>query len=181
MRLAFARRIEQDRPMEWNWRRIFKWLGIVWGVAVAGWLIHAFAASEETQMLRVQAKFIQALENRRWSTVDAMISKDYADEWGQGADEVKGTMRELLKGFFVLSLDSQLANARTATGLGYVKAKIKVEGSGAGVSSMVMSTANGLKQPWVFHWHKRGRWPWSWELVQIHNDGLDHGRIPDSR
>lgn len=167
--------------MELNWRGIFKWAGIVVAVLMAGWVVHTFAAGEQTQMLRVQARFIQALEKKKWSTVDAMICKDYADEWGQGPAEVKATMRELLGGFIFLSLDHQLATATTASGLGYVKARIKVEGTGGGLSSMVVTAANGVKEPWVFHWHKRGRWPWSWELVQIHNDDLNYGRFREAR
>lgn len=167
--------------MEWNWRGIFKWAGIVVLLLMAGWTVYTFAASEQTQMLRVQAKFLQALEKRKWSTVDGMICKDYSDEWGQGPEELKGTMRELLKGFFILSLDQELVTARTTTGLGFVKARIKVQGSGAGMSGMVVTAANGVKQPWFFHWHKRGRWPWSWELVQIHNDDMRYGKVHESR
>ena len=39
-----------------------------------------------------------------------------------------------------------------------------------------MVEANRVKEPWFFHWHKRGFWPWSWELVQMHNDGVNYGR-----
>jgi hypothetical protein len=103
-----------------------------------------------------------------------MICKDYADEWGQGPGEVSATMRQLLSGFFVLSIDQTVISSRVTKGLGYVRATIKVQGNGAGLSGAVMSAANRVKQPWFFHWHKRGRWPWSWELVQIHNDELRH-------
>jgi hypothetical protein len=36
----------------------------------------------------------------------------------------------------------------------------------------VISQVNSIEQPWFFHWHKKGRWPWDWKVVQIHNDGL---------
>lgn len=166
--------------MEWNWRAVAKWLGLAMLLCLAGWGIWTFAASEQTQMLRVQDRFLRALEKKKWSTVDAMICKDYADEWGQGPEELKATMRQLLGGFIFLSLEQQVASTRTASGLGFVKARIKVEGSGGGLSSMVMSAANGVKEPWFFHWHKRGRWPWSWELVQIHNDSMRYGKKPAS-
>lgn len=161
--------------MELNWRGILKWAAILVVGLVVSWVVYTFAASEQTQMLRVQAKFIKALEKKQWSTVDAMISKDYEDDWGQGQEVVKGAMREVLGGFIFLSLEQQIATSRVVTGLGYVKTRIKVEGTGGGISGMVVSAANAIKTPWVFHWHKRGRWPWSWELVQIHNDEVDFG------
>ncbi len=172
---------ESMRRMEWHWGRMFKGLGMVLALWLLGWTVYTFAASEQTQMLRVQTKFIKALEQRKWSKVEAMICKDYADEWGQGPDELKATMKQLLGGFFVLSLDQAVVSSRATKGLGYVRAIIKVEGNGAGLSSVVMTAANRVKQPWFFHWHKRGFWPWSWELVQIHNEELRHVSVGAER
>ena len=56
--------------------------------------------------------------------------------------------------------------------VGMVQCRIKLEGKGAGYSEVVMSTVNGMREPWVFHWHKEGRWPWDWKVVQVHHDEL---------
>jgi len=161
--------------MEGNWSRVLKWFALVLVGWALIWVVRTFAVSEQTQMLRVHASFIESLEKRKWSAVDPLISADYADEWGHDAALLKSTMRELLGPFLFLSITPTITEARTAKGLGMVKCRIKVEGNGAGISSMVMAEANRVKEPWVFHWHKRGRWPWSWELVQIHNEQLAHG------
>ena len=142
------------------------------------WAVDTFAASEKTQMLRVQQEFITALEERDWDTVDSWVSYDYSDDWGQGPAEVKKSMRRVLAGFYVLGITPEVGNAVTGQGLGFLKTKLLVEGSGAGLSAMVVSESKRLKEPWVFHWHKRGRWPWSWELVQIANPQLMGYRVP---
>ncbi len=148
---------------------------VILGVVVLGiawWVVHTFAADERTQMLRVQEDFMSALEKRDWGKVDAWVSTDYADDWGLGPDEAKDTMRQVLGGFMMLSIDRTMTNAVAAQGLGFVKMKLVVQGSGGGVSPMVVAESKRIKEPWVFHWHKRGRWPWSWELVQIANHDL---------
>lgn len=162
--------------MEWDWKKITRRAVLVALVFVLGWVIRTFAVGERTQMLRVQEHFIQALEKRNWKTVDAMVCADYADEWGQDAALLKDDMRKLLGSFLFLSIEPTVTDARTASGLGMVKTKLKIVGNGAGLSTMVMAEANRLKQPWVFHWHKRGCWPWSWELVQIDNPEVRYGR-----
>jgi hypothetical protein len=166
--------------MEWNWRSVLKWFALALVAGALIWVVRTFAVSEQTQMLRIHSNFIQSLEKRKWSAVEPMICSDYADEWGNDADLLKSTMRELLGQFLFLSLTPTITEARTAKGLGMVKCRIKVEGNGAGLSAMVMAEANRVKEPWVFHWHKRGRWPWSWELVQIHNKQLAHGHRNDA-
>jgi hypothetical protein len=133
------------------------------------WAIDTFAASEKTQMLRQQAAFLHALEDRKWSAIDAMICNDYEDDFQQDAAMVRQNLRELLRGFFFLSIKSTTEQVMVVKGAGFVEQKIKLEGNGAGISSLVVSRANAMTTPWIFHWHKRGRWPWSWELVQIHN------------
>jgi hypothetical protein len=159
-----------------NTLKIIKWAGITllaWG---AYWTVQTFAVSEETQMLRVQTSFIEAMENRKWSKIETMVCTDYMDEWGQDKAMVQETMKQLLGGFFFLSIEPRVVNSPVVTGTGYVKATLKLKGNGAGISSMVMTEANRVKEPWLFHWHKRGFWPWSWQLVQMHNDGVNYGR-----
>jgi hypothetical protein len=159
-----------------NTLKIIKWAGITllaWG---AYWTVQTFAVSEETQMLREQTSFIEAVENRKWSKIETMVCTDYMDEWGQDKAMVQETMKQLLGGFFFLSIEPRVVNSPVVTGTGYVKATLKLKGNGAGISSMVMTEANRVKEPWLFHWHKRGFWPWSWQLVQMHNDGVNYGR-----
>jgi hypothetical protein len=152
-----------------NWKRWGLMLVIVVGTGLTAWLVYQFAASERTQMLRRQASFLHALETGSWSKVDAMISNDYADEFGQDATLLKQNMRMAFGKFFFMKIDAQTTKSDSAKGLAWVKQTIKITGTGAGFSMMVVNESQRIKEPWIFHWHKRGFWPWSWELVQVHN------------
>ena len=98
-----------------------------------------------------------------------MISTDYTDELGQDATLVKQNMRTAFGPFFFLSIDATTTSSDCAKGLAWVKQRIKVEGTGPGLCTTVVAESKRIKAPWIFHWHKRGVWPWSWELVQVHN------------
>ncbi|MDB6138279.1 MAG: hypothetical protein JWO94_1351 [Verrucomicrobiaceae bacterium] len=164
-----------------NWQKIVGGLVAVVVVWAAVWLLMLFMAAPDQQMLRMHGKFITALEQRKWGTVDALVSKDYNDGV-QDAATVKASMRKVLAGFYVLSITPEVVSAKAVPSqggkiwLGMVSTKLKVEGNGAGISAIVVSESRRMTKPWIFHWHKRGFWPWSWELMQIHNDGL---LIPD--
>jgi hypothetical protein len=159
--------------------RFIKVASLVALVWVGWWAVKTFSADERTQMLRVQEDFVTALEKRKWGKVDAWVSSDYSDDWGQGPNEAKDAMRQVLGGFIILGIEREVTNAVAAQGLGFVKTKLLVQGSGGGASAVVVAEAKRIKEPWVFHWHKRGFWPWSWELVQIANEDLRGYRLPD--
>ena len=53
-----------------------------------------------------------------------------------------------------------------------LKLKLRIEGKGVGFTDMVIAQVNSIEEPWFFHWHKKGRWPWDWRIAQIHNEGL---------
>ena len=164
-----------------NWRKIAVGVvavGVLW---FAVWLLLLFMKSPEQQMLRMHNKFITALENRKWGTIDSMISKDYNDGVIEDPAQVKAAIRKVLGGFIGLAITQEVVGTKGAWAqgkvyVGMVRTKIKVEGNGAGLSTFVVSESKRMTHPWVFHWHKRGPWPWSWELMQIYNDQL---AIPD--
>ena len=159
-----------------NWRKMAGGAACVFVLGTLIWLAMLFMASPEKQMLRMHEKFITALEQRKWGKVEGMVSKDYNDGV-QDAATIKAAMRKVLGGFYVLSITSEIVSSKAVPSqgtiwLGMVKTKLKVEGNGAGLSALVVSESKRMTKPWTFHWHKRGFWPWSWELMQIHNDGM---------
>ena len=150
--------------------RLYKAAAALLIILLAWWAWATFSPSEREQMLAMQQKFLTALEERDWGAVHGMVSSDYADEWGYEKASVEGQMKELLSQFFFLSITPQIERVQVVKGLGLVVTRLKLEGNGAGFSGPVVAHANAIHAPWFFHWHKRGRWPWSWELVQVHND-----------
>jgi len=149
-------------------------LGVL--VAMVLWLawtgIGVFGRSFEQQVLDAQEKLIRAAERRDWEAVKAMLTEDYMDEAGHDRQTAVEDGRQALAHFFSLTITHEVTLVRAVKDVGMVHCRIKLEGKGAGLSEVVMSTVNGMKEPWVFHWHKKGRWPWDWKAVQIHHDEL---------
>lgn len=143
------------------------------GVLWLGWtLAGVFGRSYERQVLDAQEKLIRAVERRDWEVVKGMLTPDYMDEAGHDRESAVEDGRQALAHFFSLTIRHEVTKAQAVKDLGMVHCRIKLEGKGAGYSEVVMSTVNGMKEPWVFHWHKKGRWPWDWKAVQVHHDEL---------
>ena len=126
--------------------------------------------------MAAQTKFLQRVEKRDFSGMKAMLTDDYADDYGHDRDTVIESAKQVLSGFFTVSLKTEVVKLQAVpamgvgSALGLVQMKIKLEGNGAGFSQIVLARANQIQKPWFFHWHKKGRWPWDWKIVQIHND-----------
>ncbi len=142
-----------------------------------GWkTVGVFARSYEQQVLDAQEKLIRAVERRDWDAVKAMLTDDYMDEAGHDRDTAVEDGRQALAHFFTLTIHYEVTKKQAVKDLGMIHATIRLEGNGGGFSQSVVSTVNGMTEPWVFHWHKKGRWPWNWKAVQIHHDQLA-GRV----
>ncbi len=152
--------------------RCFKPAAALLIALIAWWSWATFGTSEHEQVLAMQQKFHTALEERDWGTVHGIVCADYNDEWGHDKAGVEAQIKELLGTFFFLSITAKHERVQVVKGLGMVVTQLRMEGTGAGFSGQVVAQVNSIDEPWYFHWHKRGRWPWSWELVQVHNDGV---------
>lgn len=139
----------------------------------AGWFTWwSFGRSPQAQVTAAQRKFLHAIEKRDWDRVKAMLSDDYADDYGFNRDTAVATAQKLLGGFYSLTLRAEPVKLQAVPDLGMMVMRIQLEGTGAGLSQLVASRVNRVGEPWFFHWHKKGRWPWSWKVVQVHNDDV---------
>jgi hypothetical protein len=135
-----------------------------------GWW--AFARTPEEQLRSRQQAFLEAVESRDWDEVRAMLTDDYMDDYGHDRDSAVEAARQALSAFFSLTVKPQVVQLQALPDLAMMKMQIRIEGRGAGFSEAVISQVNSIEDPWFFHWQKKGRWPWDWRIVQIHNDGL---------
>jgi hypothetical protein len=138
-----------------------------------GWW--SFGRTPEQQVLARQMAFIAALEDRDWSEVKGMLTDDYMDDYGHDRNSAVDDAQTALGSFLTLTVKPEVVFKQILPDLAMLKVKIQMEGKGLGASDYVVGYVNNLTQPWFFHWHKKGRWPWDWKIVQIHNDEL---RIP---
>lgn len=135
-----------------------------------GW--QTFGRSPEEQLRDRQQAFLLAVESRDWGEIRSMLTDDYKDDYGNDRESAVESARQVLGAFFSLSVKPSIVQLQALPDLGMVKMQIRIEGRGAGFSEAVVSQVNSIEEPWFFHWHKKGRWPWDWRIVQIHNDGL---------
>lgn len=136
-----------------------------------GWIVRfLFFQSPEEQLQRAQTKLIRAVEHRDWKTIRALMTDEYMDDFGFDRDTALKTAQDLLSGYFSLTLKTETTYLRGTNQIGMAKLKIKIEGTGTPVTQMVTDRVNATKEPWVFHWLKKGRWPWNWKLVQVQNE-----------
>jgi hypothetical protein len=156
---------------------------ILLGVLIAAVLIGGgwftwwcFGRSPSDQVMAAQVKFLHCIEKRDFDGMQAMLTDDYSDDYGHDRDSVIDSAKQVLAGFYTLTLKTEVIKLQAVPpsgvggALGMVQMKIKAEGNGAGFSQIVLARANQITEPWFFHWHKKGRWPWDWKLVQIHNN-----------
>lgn len=153
--------------------------------AIAGLAWYLFLQTPAQQIERAQRNFFTAVEKRQWEKVKATLKDGYMDELGFDKETGLAAAQQAFSGFFTLEIQWQTTkilgtnnkvNAEKETApaaLGFIHTTLRLEGNGTVVAQAVRSRVNGLKSPWIFHWHKTGRWPWDWRLVQIHNDGLN--------
>lgn len=129
-----------------------------------------FLRSPESQVLAAQMDFIKAVEERDWDEVKEFLAENYTDAYSHTRETAVEDAKKYLGGFYTLTLMREETAVRAAKGQGMVSAKILIEGNGAGYSQFVVTYVNQLTEPWIFHWHNPGRWPWGWRLNMIHND-----------
>jgi ketosteroid isomerase-like protein len=141
-------------------------------LSLGGFSWWAFARTPEEQLRDRQQAFLEAVESRDWDDVRAMLTDDYMDDHGHDRDGAVESARQALGAFFSLTVKPRIVQLQVLPDLAMVKMQIRIEGRGAGLSEAVVSQVNSIEEPWFFHWHKKGRWPWDWRIVQIHNDGL---------
>lgn len=138
--------------------------------AYAGWWV--FGRSMNQEILAAQTKFIEAIEDRDWEDIQGSLTNDYMDEAGHDRNTVMDDAKRILGSFISLTVHMDVVELRAAANQATLKANIKLEGQGVGLSSIVISQANAMTGPWLFHWHKKGRWPWDWKIVQIHHNAV---------
>ena len=138
-----------------------------------GWWV--WGRSPEAQVLARQTAFLVAVEDRDWDEVKSMLTDDYMDDYGHDRESAVEDASQVLGGFIVLTVKSEVVLKQVVPDLAMLKVKIQMEGKGLGLSEVVMGQVNNLTLPWFFHWHKKGPWPWDWKIVQIHHDEL---RVP---
>ena len=141
-----------------------------------GWWL--FGTSEEKQMLAAQAQFLSAVEDRDWKEVKSMLATTYTDAMGHTRDTAVENGEQVLSQFISLTLQTRILHSQARDSQGQTAVSIRLDGQGLGFGPTIMAHVNEMKEPWHFHWHKEGLWPWTWKILRIHHADLHPIALP---
>lgn len=146
---------------------------VVVAIAVLAWKVWPYFKSPLAQAEAAHAKLFDLAGGRNWLEVEALMSKQYQDEWGNNAKQAIEVAEGVLSGFLVLDLRWTAIDARLkGDDVVEITGDCELEGSGAGFTQTVKNRMNGLKEPWTFHWKKEGAGPKDWRLIKVTNPEL---------
>ena len=130
-------------------------LGALW---LRSWLL------PERQIPRAQARLLSAIERRDFDAMAGMLANDYRDRWQQGRATVVARSREVFGQFATLTIEREQSGLRAESGSWFLSEKLRLKGLGGPLAMAARETLNGLHQPFVMEWRRRGWKPWDWEL-----------------
>ena len=133
-------------------------LGALW---LRSWLL------PERQIPRAQARLLSAIEGRDFDAMAGMLANDYRDRWQQGRATVVARSREVFGQFATLTIEREQSALRAESGSWFLSEKLRLKGLGGPLAMAARETLNGLHQPFVMEWRRRGWKPWDWELKSV--------------
>lgn len=132
------------------------------------WLIVRWADADR-QLSKKQAALLEALERRKASALESLLSTSYEDQWGFHREEAVAAMQDATSHFIALAVQPidpfTKRSGRDAT----VRMRLQISGSGSPLVAEVIREVNKLREPFVFTWRRESVWPSSWRLVKIEN------------
>jgi hypothetical protein len=125
----------------------------------------------ERQVRAHTRQLLSAVERRNWDTMRALLADNYSDRWGHDKEFVLKGCEQVFGTFLFLNVEHEI----TAVDLGFgsATARVKISGQGGAPAQFVMSTVNGLPEPFVFFWEQRSGKPWDWQLVKVEQPSLE--------
>ncbi len=127
----------------------------------------------ERQLMLHQEHLRDAVADRNWGRVTALVDPGYADRWGYTRETGLQQARQWLGQFFVLTVTAEPVEDHLAPGGGTVTEHWKLDGTGTEAAAMVKDAVNSTGAPFVFQWKHRSWKPWDWTLVRVDNPDLD--------
>lgn len=136
-------------------------------------IIYAFWLWQpERQVQRHQAHLLQAAESKHWTRFADFIEPGYHDRWGHDKSFAVRETQEILRQFFVLTIQSETVFLEVHDDHATVSARLKLDGQGTAVAEYARQAVNQLPDPFVFAWVRRSWQPWDWRLERVEQPTL---------
>lgn len=148
-------------------------LALVAIVAMGVWMLVPYFSSLEAQARKQHERLFSFASGRNWKEAKTLLASDYADAWGNNAEQAIEIAGEVLQGFIVLDLQMEPTEITTEAERVKISCNVRISGSGAGFSQQVMTEVNRLEKPWTFTWRKDGSKPSDWRLIKVEHPELN--------
>ncbi|HEV7867025.1 MAG TPA: hypothetical protein VGO90_05050 [Chthoniobacteraceae bacterium] len=139
---------------------------------LAGYL--AWHWQPERQIREHTRQLLKAVERRKWDSMRTLLAENYSDRWGHDKEFVLKGCEQVFAQFLFLKVEHEVTAVDLATGC--ATTRVKMSGQGGPAAQFVMSTVNGLPEPFRFFWEQRSGKPWDWHLVKVEQPTLEVAR-----
>ena len=145
-------------------------LAIICGVAMNWYL------NPDRSLARSWAGFIYSIEDRDAGAVAAYLDKDYSDSWGYSQATLTGDLRRIMYSFKQLKLTLDDVTVTRDGSEAIITARVKMSANGYGYVDDAMRQVNGLTDPFVLRWKRKGAMSSGWTVVRIEQPKFDASR-----
>ena len=135
------------------------------------WLAQLWQADKQVRLHTEH--FLEQIAQRDWSGAGDFVAADYRDDWGHDRKEILNRLRLVLRFFTSLTINPAHSQVSANAPAGWWSAKVQIAGTGSEFAPEIIERVNGVKEPFVLHWHRQSWRPWDWKLVRVSNPGLE--------
>ena len=145
---------------------------VAFGVTLALAVYSVWLWQPARQIRSHNAHFLQAVESRDWSRVDALVAANYEDQWGDDKKLLVQRLREVSRYVREFKISPAEPSISVINDDADWSAKITIETDGGEIASAMKERLNAVATPFRFHWHRESWKPWDWKLVRVANPAL---------
>lgn len=149
-------------------------------ILILGGYLFGYRWQPMEQLTRTHTRFIEAIEDKKWSRCTKLIAPDYGDRWALNRQDLSLALKDVGSQFFIVldmnweTDDTKLAEDEES---GTVSGRGSFSGKGSPLAGAIESyAARYADEVFTFHWTKQSWLPWDWKLKKIEHPSLS---IPD--
>ena len=120
-----------------------------------------------------QEHLLRSVEDRNWKKVNAFVSTDYRDRWGQTKQVVLTRLPQVFGNFLACGVQGTPISQTWSGGACVIQSRIHIVGSGGPIAQFVIQQSESLREPFVFKWRRQSWKPWDWALVEVDQPELE--------
>jgi hypothetical protein len=137
------------------------------------WLVLLWRPSKQVRLH--QKHLLEAVQERKWKTVEGLVSTDYKDRWGHTKPILMQRLPQVFGDFLACGVIAENESISWTDGVPVITSRIRIVGSGGPIARYAIQESTNLTQPFSFRWRHESWWPWDWKLTAVDQPEI---RIP---